>query len=507
MSHRTTRAIATFGVAAILSSCTLAHRVGSRQLSIAGRVEADETRIAAMIPGRVLSVFVREGETVKIGQPLVSLDDSVFRQQLAWVNKLIEKSTREKAETERLLETMRNSPKKAKDYGKFRRTITDKPSIIVSGEQNALEIASGSSATVSPVANSASPKFSDKLDFTMKQLNEIARRQADQRQRLEQLSKQAEAEADSGFAQQRQILSEARQAENKVLAKYNAFPLKLMGKGKDSSVDELFDAKEKELEKLHILQKQSIAETAKINQLSLNEGFELQRESIQSLEQSRALISTQFQQERQKIEELLKTRQTELTARLSKFDSPDFMEKTLYEFESAEADKQSLMAKLSMDQLTARLALIDAEQTKAEATRQEIKYKIEACSIKSPVAGICVSRAVQPGEIVVPGPVLLKVADLNAAYLRAFVPARELRRLKVGQKAEIQIAATDKKAVKSTVTEIDTHAAFSPQNEDSEANLLERQYGIKLSLDTGDGLAKPGMSGQATISTAGDNVQ
>jgi HlyD family secretion protein len=139
--------------------------------------------------------------------------------------------------------------------------------------------------------------------------------------------------------------------------------------------------------------------------------------------------------------------------------------------------------------------------------REEIKYKIEACSIKSPLDGVCVSRAVQPGEIVVPGPVLLKVADLKAAYLRAFVPARELGRIKVGQKAEIQIVAADKKAIQSTITEIDTQAAFSPQNEYNEQDLLERQYGIKLSLETSDGLAKPGMSGQATISTASNNVQ
>jgi HlyD family secretion protein len=470
-------------------------------------VEADETRIAAIIPGRVLNVFVREGATVKTGQQLILLDDSAFCKQLAWVDKLIEKGAREKAETKRLLATMKNSLKKAKDYGKFRRSVANKTSARVSGEKNAPDVASGSSATVSPVASSLGAKHSDKFDFTIKQLNELARRQADQRQQLEQLSKQAEAEADSGFAQQRQILSEARQAENKVLAKYNAFPLKLMGKGKDSSVDELFDAKEKELEKLHILQKQSIAETAKMNQLALNEGFELQRESIQNLEQARAMISALFQQERQKTEDLLKTKQIELNAHLSKFDNPDFMEKTLHELESVEADKQSLMAKLSKDQLVARLALIDAEQTKAEAMREEIKYKIEACSIKSPLDGVCVSRAVQPGEIVVPGPVLLKVADLKAAYLRAFVPARELGRIKVGQKAEIQIVAADKKAIQSTITEIDTQAAFSPQNEYNEQDLLERQYGIKLSLETSDGLAKPGMSGQATISTASNNVQ
>jgi multidrug resistance efflux pump len=481
--------------------------LGSEKLSIAGRVEADETRIATMIPGRVLNVFVREGATVKTGQKLIVLDDSAFRRQLAWLDKLIEKGAREKAETERLLATMKNSLKKAKDYGQFGKSAGNIRNARGSGEANVPDRASASSATLSPVANSLSAKHSDNLDFTIKQLNELARRQAEQRQRLEQLSKRAEAEADSGFAQQRQILSEARQAETKFLAKYNGFPFKLLGNGKDSSVNQLFDAKERELEKLSLLQKQSIAETAKMNQLALNEGFELQKESIQNLEQSRAMISAQFQQERQKTEELLKTKQIELTARLSKLDQSDFMEKTLHELGSAEADKQSLMAQLSKEQLTARLALIDAEQTKAEATREEIKYKIEACTIKSPLDGVCVSRAVQPGEIVVPGPVLLKVADMKATYLRAFVPARELGRIKVGQKAEIQILGANKEATQSTITEIDTQAAFSPQNEYSEQDLLERQYGIKLSFDTSDGLAKPGMSGKATISTASKNVQ
>jgi len=249
MMPRITRAIAVCGVCAILSSCSFTNsNLDSESFSIAGRVEADETRIAAMIPGKVLNVFVREGATVKLGQQLILLDDSTFRKQLAWLDKLLEKGAREKAETERLLATIKNSQKKAKDCGTFGKSVAIKTRTRVNGEANLHDIASASSTTVSPFASFLIAKHSDNFDFTIKQLNDLARRQAEQRQRLEQLSKQAEAEADSGFAQQRQILSEARQAETKVLAQYNTFPLKLMGKGKDSSVDKLFDAKEKELE-------------------------------------------------------------------------------------------------------------------------------------------------------------------------------------------------------------------------------------------------------------------
>jgi multidrug resistance efflux pump len=485
------------------------------QLSITGRVEADETRIAAMIPGKVQNVFVREGETVKTGQQLIALDDSAFRKQLAWLDKLIEKGDREKTETEKLLAAMQIPLKKAKDSRKIGRSVAYKSNGKVIEEKTAQGTVRGVYATDSAAVSSVGLKLSDKSNnqiarqadnFAAKQLNELNSRQADQRQRLEQLTKQAEAEVDSGFAQQKQILTEARQAENKALAKYNAFPLKLMGKGKDTTVDDLFDVKEKELEKLHDLQKQSIAETAKINQSALNEGFELQRESIQDLEQGRAMIGTQLQLEKMKIEDLLRTKQNELGARLSKYDNPDFMEKTLRDLESVQADKQSLMVDLSKDQLTARLALIDTEQTKARATREEIQGKIESCSIKSPVDGICVSRAVQPGELVAPGLTLLKVADIKSAYLRAFIPFSELGRITIGQKAEIHIDATAQKALRATVTEIDQHSTFNPQNVYSEDDRLKQQYGIKLSFENVDGLAKPGMSGQATISTANNDV-
>ncbi|HEY9682944.1 MAG TPA: efflux RND transporter periplasmic adaptor subunit [Oculatellaceae cyanobacterium] len=503
-----------------LSSCTIGRDFEREDVvCVTGRVETDETHVTAGIPGKVLKVCVHEGEAVTRGQQLLLLDDSAYRRQLAWVNKLIEKGTKEKEQTEKLLSAMSTISamgtasttkvllKRAKSHSNVSMAMANEPKKRINGWLRRADTLNPDTGVLLQGSGSVSPKAVDDADPMQNQLNELDRRHAEQRHRFDELSKQAEAEADSGFDQQRKILADSRQTENKILAKYNRFPFKLMRDDSARAVDELFDAKGKELEQLYILQKRSIAESGKMNQLALNEAFEMQKESIRYLEQARAKISAQLKRERQGIEELLKKKQLELANRLSDFEQPELMQKTLQELKSAESERQSFMKNLSYEQLAAKLAFIETERVKAEATRDEIKGKIKACSIDSPVDGNCVSCAVRPGEIVVPGPVLLKLANMKTAYLRAFVPAKQVTKIKVGQKAEIQIAALEKRAIPSIVNEIDTQPAFCPQNEYSEDELLERQYGIKCSLNIADDLARPGMTGRATISVTSRSVR
>ena len=58
-----------------------ANQAANGALSASGTIEATEVRIAAEASGRVLSVSVVEGESVKAGDVLVELDDSLLQAQ------------------------------------------------------------------------------------------------------------------------------------------------------------------------------------------------------------------------------------------------------------------------------------------------------------------------------------------------------------------------------------------------------------------------------------------
>ncbi len=64
-------------------------QVDSKQLKVSGRIEGDESHIATVVPGRVLQVYVKEGQNVKKGELLVQLDDSPIQNGLKQANQAV----------------------------------------------------------------------------------------------------------------------------------------------------------------------------------------------------------------------------------------------------------------------------------------------------------------------------------------------------------------------------------------------------------------------------------
>ena len=62
---------------------------------IDGRIEADETRLSVLTPGKVSSVDTEEGATVQAGQKLLELDSGLFNDQLKSLDELIEKAQKQ----------------------------------------------------------------------------------------------------------------------------------------------------------------------------------------------------------------------------------------------------------------------------------------------------------------------------------------------------------------------------------------------------------------------------
>ncbi|MEE3719755.1 HlyD family efflux transporter periplasmic adaptor subunit [Tumidithrix elongata RA019] len=67
-------------------------------LHVSGRLESDETDIGAKTGGRVVTILVREGDTVKKGQVVVEIEDEEVPAQLSGLNAQIESARQEEAQ-------------------------------------------------------------------------------------------------------------------------------------------------------------------------------------------------------------------------------------------------------------------------------------------------------------------------------------------------------------------------------------------------------------------------
>lgn len=156
--------------------------------------------------------------------------------------------------------------------------------------------------------------------------------------------------------------------------------------------------------------------------------------------------------------------------------------------------------------LQEQLAIARSQWEAAQATvrqvaaeRQRILAQVNDLTITSPIDGIVTARSVEPGTVVSSGKTLLTVINPNTVYLRRFIPEGEIGQIRVGQAARVYLDSAPEQPLAAHVAAIDTEASFTPENIYFRNDRVEQVFGVKISIATPDGLAKPGMPADAEI--------
>jgi HlyD family secretion protein len=95
----------------------------------------------------------------------------------------------------------------------------------------------------------------------------------------------------------------------------------------------------------------------------------------------------------------------------------------------------------------------------------------------------------------------LTVINPDEVYLRGFIPEGEIADLKVGQPAKVFLDSRPDLPLSAKISVIDTQASFTPENIYFKEDRVKQVFGVKISIDRPDGLAKPGMPADAEIVT------
>ncbi|MGD2183344.1 HlyD family secretion protein [Lusitaniella coriacea] len=160
---------------------------------------------------------------------------------------------------------------------------------------------------------------------------------------------------------------------------------------------------------------------------------------------------------------------------------------------------QSLRTQLAQSRL--KLAATQADVTSAKAQQQEIQSRINDLNIISPIDGVVVTRSVEPGAVVTTGKTLLTVINPDEVYLRGFIPEGKIGEVRIGQDARVFLDSAPDRALDAKVSAIDTQASFTPENIYFKEDRVQQVFGVKISLESPEGYAKPGMPADAEIVT------
>jgi len=147
--------------------------------------------------------------------------------------------------------------------------------------------------------------------------------------------------------------------------------------------------------------------------------------------------------------------------------------------------------------LTSNIRTLDMQVAATDIQVSQLHDQLNKCHVAAPISGTVLEKYVEQGEFVATGKPLLKVADVENMYIRAYVTSARLQDVKVGQKATVfaDYGNGQKRKYDGTVSWISSRSEFTPKTiltDDERADLV---YAVKIAIKN-DGYAKIGMYGE-----------
>ena len=154
----------------------------------------------------------------------------------------------------------------------------------------------------------------------------------------------------------------------------------------------------------------------------------------------------------------------------------------------------------TLSTLDKNTSTINNNSAALEAQIAALDDRISKCRIISPVGGTVLVKYAEAGELASVGKPLMKIADLDNIYLRAYFTSDQLAKVNLGDEVKVVADFGGEKRYDYTgrVAWISSENEFTPktiQTKDSRANLV---YAVKIAVEN-DGRLKIGLAGEVVL--------
>jgi len=413
----------------------------STELAASGSMEAISVSIAPEVSGKVINVNAETGQTVKLGDVLFQLDDSILKAQ------------RESAQA--TLETVRAAAD----------TASAAVGVAQAQYDSILSTALADDKTNRTADwNQTKPSDFQENSWYFTRGEQYVALQADAGKAQEALTS---AQNNLKFVQDKSTSGDFLNAEKRLVQARVAYQtaetlLERAGSAADSQdlrdeAQNIFDDAKSELDD---------AETAYADALTT--------EGAADLIQARAKLLV-AQERVDTIADKLRALQTGLL-------SP-----------------KVVSAQKSLDQALAAAAQAKLAISQAESNLKLIDTQISRLVITSPADGTILSRNVEPGEVVSPGSVVFTLGRLAELTLTVFIPEDRYGEISLGQAVNVVADSFPGVIFKGSVTEISDKAEFTPRNVQTTEGRKSTVFAIKIKVSDPEGKLKPGMPADVTF--------
>jgi HlyD family secretion protein len=161
--------------------------------------------------------------------------------------------------------------------------------------------------------------------------------------------------------------------------------------------------------------------------------------------------------------------------------------------QTGELSPKVAAAQKSLDQ--ARAAADQARQAvkQAEASLALINAQLAKLTVTAPEDGSVIDRNLEPGEIASPGAVVITLARANDLTITVYIPEDRYGEISLGQAADVSVDSFPGQIFTATVTNISEKAEFTPRNVQTVEGRKSTVFAIKLRMDDPEAKLKAGM--------------
>ncbi len=143
--------------------------------------------------------------------------------------------------------------------------------------------------------------------------------------------------------------------------------------------------------------------------------------------------------------------------------------------------------------------LARASVASAKANVAYYRDRLRATSIRSPISGVVVSKALEIGEWVTPGTPILTVDDLSTIWARVDVQETNLGSIYLGKPAEVSLITKPRITTTGRVMAIGPEGQFATETDVRRGRQDIRTFYVKVRVLQDTRAFKPGMTAEVSF--------
>jgi len=162
---------------------------------------------------------------------------------------------------------------------------------------------------------------------------------------------------------------------------------------------------------------------------------------------------------------------------------------------------EAALAELKAGYRAEEIAEAEANVQAAQAARDAIRRRLDELTILAPLDGSVEAVDLQPGDLVAVNAPVLTLVDASRLWVRAYVPENRIN-LRIGQRVQLRVDALPDRRFAGRILFIARQAEFTPANVQTPEERSKQVFRIKVLVDEGREVLRPGMSADVFLESA-----